>query len=101
MTKSNFNLETNGYLSNCNSKDVIALGSQGLFYIHKLCDLVLSSLDYKVTNNIINSINQKLAHQCNSKLWLEEGDKCSLLKAGSSGWQTGKIKLKLEVNLTK
>lgn len=100
MTKSNFNLETNQYLSNCNSKDVIAFGSQRLFFIHKLCDLILGSLDDRVTNNIITLINQKLARQCNTELWLKEGENCKILKAGSSGWQTGKIKLKLKVNLT-
>jgi hypothetical protein len=98
MTKSNFNLETNQYLSNCNSKDVIALTSRGLFYIHKLCELVLSSLDRNVTNTVANSITQKLERQCNAQLWLEDGESCEILKAGASGWQKGKIKLK--VNLT-
>lgn len=100
MTKYNFNLKTNEYLSNCDSKDVIALGSQELSYIHQFCDLVRSSLDYKVTNHIISLINQKLGNRRNAELWLEKGEKCEILKAGSSGWQTGKIKLKLEVNLT-
>lgn len=99
MTKYNFNLETNQYLSNCDSKDVIALGSKVLFYIHKLCDLVLSSLDINVTNNLVYSINQKLQNQCNAKLWLEDGEKCEILKAGSSGWQKGRIKLKINLTL--
>ena len=88
----------NQYLNNCDSKDVIALTSKGLFYIHKLCDLVLSSLDRNVINNLSNSITQKLDRQCNAQLWFEDGELCEILKAGSSGWQKGKIKLK--VNLT-
>ncbi|GAB4532650.1 MAG: hypothetical protein Tsb0014_17290 [Pleurocapsa sp.] len=98
MTKPNFNLETNQYLSNCDSKDVIALNSKGLFYIHKLCELVLSSLDRHVVNTIASSITQKLANQCSAKLWFEDGESCEILKAGASGWQKEKIKFK--VNLT-
>lgn len=98
MTKSNFSVETNQYLSNCDSKDVISIGSQSLFHIQKLCNLVLSSLDRNVINSLTNSIYQKLTHKCNAKLWLEEGEKCEILKADSSGWQKGKIRLK--VNLT-
>ena len=99
MTKSNFDLETNEYLSNCNSKDVISLSSKSLFYVHKLCDLVLSSLDRSVGDRIANSISQKLSNRGNAKLWFEDGESCEILKAGSSGWQKGKIKLKVNFTL--
>ena len=99
MKKSNFTLETNKHLSNCDSKDVIAIGSQGLFYIQKLSKLVLSSLDRNVTNSIVNSITQKLERKCNAQLWFEDGENCEILKASSSGWQKGKIKLKVNFTL--
>ena len=100
MAKSNFNLETNQYLKNCNSKDVISLNSKSLFYIHKLCDLVVSAFDISVARNIANSITNKIGRVCNSQLWLEEGEKCEILKADSTtGWQAGKIKLKIDVTL--
>ena len=98
MTESNLNLETNKYLSNCDDKDVIALNSRGLFYVQKLCNLVLSSLDRSVTNSLVNSITQKLQRVCNAQLWLEDGEPCEILKADATGWQKGRIKLK--VNLT-
>ena len=98
MTESNFNLETNKYLSNCDDKDVIALNSRGLFYVQKLCNLVLSSLDKNVTHSPSDSITQKLQHVCNAQLWLEDGEPCEILKADVTGWQKGRIKLK--VNLT-
>ena len=99
MTQSNFNLETNQYLSNCDAKDVISLGSQKLFYIHKLCDLFSSLFDQNVVRTILNSINQKIGNLSNKQLWLEDGEKCEILKAGSSGWQTGRIKLKINLIL--
>ena len=99
MTQSNFNLETNQYLSNCDAKDVISLGSQKLFYIHKLCDLFSSLFDQNVVRTILNSINQKIGNLSNKPLWLEDGEKCEILKAGSSGWQKGKIKLKINLTL--
>ena len=99
MTQSNFNLETNQYLSNCDDKDVIALTSTGLFYIKKLCKLVSSSLDRSVINILVNSITQKLNRQCDAKLWFEDGESCEILKAGASGWQKGRIKLKINLTL--
>ena len=86
-------------MSNCASKDVIALGSKGLFYIKNFCNLVLSSFDRNVTNILANSITQKLERQCNAQLWFEDGEQCEILKASSSGWQKGKIKLKINLTL--
>lgn len=97
--KPNLNLETNKYLSNCDSKDVISFGVRGLFYIHKLLELVQSGFDYNVTNAITNSITQKLERKSNVNLWFKDGENCEILKAGSSGWQTGKLRLKINLTL--
>ena len=99
MTESNFNLEINKYLSDCNTKDVISLQSTSLFYVHEFCNLVLSSLDRSLRNAIARSITQKLANTSKAELWFGNGESCEILKAGSSGWQTGKIKLKVNFTL--
>ena len=97
--KANYELETNTYLSECNSKDVISFGSRGLFYIHKLLDLVQAAFDHTITNVITNSIVQKMERKCNARVWFDDGEKCEILKAGSSGWQTGRLKLKVKLSL--
>ena len=94
----NLNLKPNEYLGNCNSKDVISFGSKGIFDIRSLLNLVLSAFDRKIINTISTSISRKLEQKCNVDLWLEEGEKCEILKIGSSQWQPGTIKLK--INLT-
>ena len=45
------------------------------------------------------AIAQKLANQWKTELWLKDGEECEILKANSSGWQKGKIKLKVNVTL--
>ena len=97
--KSNCNLETNQYLNNCDSRDVVSFESQDPIYIRKLFSLVKSAFDSSIINMMSNSITRKLNNKCNAKLWFEDGENCEILKASSPGWQTGKMKLKINVTL--
>ena len=51
-TESNFNLEISNSLKDCENKDVIASSSKNILYVDRLCDLVLSSLNRKLANNL-------------------------------------------------
>ena len=96
---SNFNLKPNEYLNNCNSKDVIAFGSKGVFTIRQLFDSVSSAFDNKIFQIIAESIAQQLERKSDTNSWLENGERCEILKAGSSQWQTGRIRLKINLTL--
>lgn len=96
---SNFNLKPNEYLGCCNSKDVISFGSKGAFTLRQIFDRIASAFDRQIVRAIGNSLSQKLEHKCNANLLLNEGENCEILRAGSSEWQAGKIRLKINLTL--
>jgi hypothetical protein len=87
-----FHLNTNEYLEQCDPKDVISFNSEQWTSISKLKDIV-----YKVIINYgISTISDYIARTSNfknSNTWFREGEDCEILRAGSSGWQKGKIKI--------
>lgn len=94
---SNFNLKPDKFLSSCNSKDVISFGSRA-FTVRQLFGRISSAFNKPVIHTISRSIDRELEQMCDANLLLSDGKKCEILKAGSPKWQTGKVKLK--VNLT-
>ena len=99
MEKFNFKLSSDEYLSSCDSRDIISFDSRDPIYIRKLFSLILSSLDSRITNTIASLIIQKLERKCDANLWFKDGEKCEILQANSIGWQTGRIKLKVNFDL--
>ena len=99
MEKSNFKLSANEYLNSCDSRDIVSFSSKDPIYIHKIFSLILSALDYNLSNIIANLIVQKLERKCDAKLWFKDGEKCEILRADSTGWQIGKMKLKINFTL--
>lgn len=99
MKRANVNLETNQYLTNCDSEDVVAIDTNGLFHIKRLCSLIVSAIDNTVINFIANTIARKLGQNAQTLQWFGDGERCKILKAGSSGWQEGKLKLKMNFTL--
>ena len=98
MINSNFNLKPNKFLDSCNSKDVISFGSVGTFTLRQLFGSISSAFNKPIIHAISKSIERELEHKCDANLLLSDGKKCEILQAGSGGWQTGRLKLK--VNLT-
>ena len=98
MTNFNFNLKPNEFLDSCNSKDVISFGSAGTFTLRQLFRNISYAFNKPIIHAISKSIERELEHKCDANLLLNNGKKCEILQAGSAGWQTGKLKLK--VNLT-
>lgn len=97
--KTNRNLDTNEYLNNCDCRDVISFDSRDPIYLSKLYSLIKASFDNNLVNHIGNIITQKLERKCNAKQWFIDGEECEILKAGSTGWQKGKFKLKINLSL--
>lgn len=94
----NFKLRPDEYLGSCNSKDVISFGSKGAFTVRQIFNRVASAFDRQIVMAIGNSLSQKLEYKCNAKL-LDEGENCEILRAGSSEWQAGKIRLRINLTL--
>lgn len=88
----NFHLNTNEYLQQCNSKDLISFDSEKWVGVSKLKNIVERSFSQygvsAISTNISNTSDLK-----NSSIWFKQGENCEILRAGSSGWQTGKIKI--------
>ena len=93
------NLETNKYLNDCDARDIISCNSKDPIYLDKLYSFIKDSFDTNIINGISNRVMQKTGNKCNAKLWFEDGEKCEILKADALGWQTGKLKLKINLSL--
>lgn len=89
---SNFQLNTNEYLQQCDPKDVISLNSEKLINISKLQQAVYQSFNVYGIPTIGDRISSVLQIK-NSKIWFKEGEECEILRAGSKGWQKGKVKI--------
>ena len=89
-----FQLNTNQYLSQCNPRDVIAFNSEKWIDVNKLKSIVYQSFSSEaggiraVSSHISSSSNLSSGYS-----WFDKGKECEILRAGSSGWQKGKIKI--------
>ena len=95
----NFEFDTNEYLQQCDSKDVVNFESKQFFYLKELRSLVIESFQDLFKNSLANYMNRTISSKCKSHLWFSEGEECEILRAGSQGWEKGKIKLKMNITL--
>jgi KGK domain len=87
-----FKLNTNEYLNQCDEKDVLSFLSEEWISVSKLKDIVsqsFSSSGLDATSRQISSLS-RLGNSC---IWFIQGEECEILRAGSQGWQKGKIKI--------
>jgi hypothetical protein len=94
--KNNFEVTTNEYLKQCDSKDIISFAHDKIFNIKQLIDIVHYSFIHSGISSIIGYIQNHSV--CNSYInsnWFDRGQECEILKAGSPGWQKGKLKIKV------
>ena len=90
----NFKLNINEYLKQCDSKDVISFNNERWLDVNKLKSIVCLSFYHAGINAVINRIaNQYNFKTNNIEGWFRQGEECEILRAGSSGWQKGKIKI--------
>ncbi|WP_049557908.1 KGK domain-containing protein [Limnoraphis robusta] len=100
-------MEDNLISHNCSENDVISFENEShkISHLHKK---VITALTGWVATNFVDELQSK-GVQCapitksESKLenpngeWFNEGKNCEILKMGSTGWQKGKVRLKVIV----
>lgn len=95
----NFQLYVNEYLKQSDSKDVISFGDDKWLSIKKLKSLVCLSFYHACIDAVVNHIaknsilNDPNNNNKNIRSWFFQGEECEILRAGSSGWQKGKLKI--------
>ena len=87
-----FKVNINEYLQQCDLNDIVKTKSDAWADIKKIKDTVLSSFIYYRIPEISQQINNSLNIQ-NSNIWFSRGTNCEILRAGSKGWQKGKLKI--------
>jgi len=91
--------EYNDYVKNLRDDDILEQ-QEKLFKIGKIKSALQSAFDRDVPNSLINHlINQQVQLSVPNKPtdWFTEGIDCQVLKAGSNGWEKGKLKIKVKV----
>ena len=100
----NNQIDTNEYLSNCDDRDVISFNDdRDVISFNKQKWSSISNLRSIVYEGVFNSgvqaIVQRIAQASDFKntnlisTWFHNGQECEILRAGSNGWQKGKIKV--------
>ena len=90
----NFEVKTNEYLSQCDSKDVISFKSENWADINKIKYVVNRYFEEHGIDTIGDYISE-ISEFENSYSWFFNGEECEILRAGSKGWQKGKLKVKV------
>ena len=91
----NNQINTNEYLSSCDDRDVISFNNKKWSSVSNLRSIVYDA----VSNSGVLAIIQRIAQQSDFKntnktsTWFHNGQECEILRAGSNGWQKGKIKV--------
>ena len=87
----NFKLNINEYLQQCNLKDVISFNSEKWISVSKIKDVVRQSFDtYRTTLDKNISSTSSIGHNFT---WFNQGENCEILRAGSKGWEKGKLRI--------
>ena len=87
-----FKVNSDKYLSECDPKDVISFDSEKWVSIRKIKHIIYESF----RTHGIDSVTKRVSDFSilnNIKVWFYQGEECEILRAGSSGWQKGKIKI--------
>ena len=88
----NFKLNTNEYLKQCDPRDVVSFNSEKWVNIKKLKQFIQESFSLYAIAEIITCISDH-SDLNNVSAWFSQGEQCEILRAGSKGWQKGKIKV--------
>jgi hypothetical protein len=90
-----FQVDTNEYLSKCDFRDVISLSTQKWVDIKKLKTIIYEAFRSTGINSVITHIANQSDLKNTSKIhsWFYQGEDCEILRAGSKGWQKGKLKI--------
>ena len=85
-------LNTNEYLSNCDPRDVISFNNEKWASVTKLKHIVYRALVDAGISSMTSHIKSYSDFK-NTNTWFKKGEECEILRAGSKGWQKGKLKV--------
>ena len=94
-----FEINLNQFLQKCNSKDVISFGHENWLSVERIRSTISQALHNNVSNYMTKYILEILNFNNNQKNYgiiqslFFQGTECEILKAGSQGWQKGKLKI--------
>ncbi|AFZ33747.1 KGK family protein [Stanieria cyanosphaera PCC 7437] len=97
-------MELNEFLKQCKDDDVLSFGEQ-LLKVGKIKQAITEAFKTVIPNQLYEYLKNS-PHKIHiipmrpnfgqaNDIWFEEGVKFSILRAGSKGWQQGKIKIKV------
>ena len=87
-----FEVHSDEYLSQCDSKDVISFDSEKWFSIGKIKKIIQEAFRTHGIDSVTNKVSESSILN-NIKIWFYQGEECEILRSGSPGWQKGKIKI--------
>lgn len=99
-------MEENFSLSNCSNDDALSVKDK-VFKIIQIKEAIKKSFSGELSNELYNALNNcgvsidpggylvgNKFYRCHNQ-WFNQGINCEILKPGSQGWQTGKLKIKV------
>ena len=92
MPKPQFELNTNKHLDKCEDRDVVSFNSEKWIGVKKLKQIIAQSFSQAGISSVSEHISS-ISEFKGSQSWFFQGEKCEILRAGSKGWQKGKIKI--------
>ena len=87
----NFKVNIDEYFNQYDDKDVLSFETDKLVNVGQFKNIVHQSF-LKYINGACSSISSRLSWN-DQNFWFNEGKECEILKAGSKGWQKGKIRV--------
>jgi hypothetical protein len=87
-------MEFNDYLNNCQEDDVFCYQDNQLYKINKIKNTFQYACFDRTSHHIFEELKRNEVKISELSLF-KDGVDCKILKAGSNGWQEGKLRLKV------
>jgi KGK domain len=89
-------MELNDYLNNCQIDDVLCFENDKLFKMLKIQEACQSVIIDILSHDLQQGLSSQPHNiQIEQVSWFKNGVDCKILRAGSNGWEKGKLKLKV------
>ena len=91
----NEQININEYLSQCDPQDVLSFNNQKWVGIAKLKEIINRALRNSGVSSMVSYManHSEFNNTESTATWFSRGEECEILRAGSKGWQKGKIKI--------
>ena len=89
-------MEDNFKLEKCSENDALEFKS-GTYRIQKIIENIKIVLNEKLSGHLYEQLKAKNVNITSHNLWFNNGIDCEILKVGSTGWEKGKVRLKVSL----